>query len=186
MSTGKLSVSRKWAIDFGEATAVVTRDVPDPLGFNRQAADVDESSSKSVKVRDADGEMKQQKAWEAATAPVKNLFMLGFMLWMAGSTVQIFSIGIVISALWQPISALRSLNKGKHMCTPAHPPACVPTCLHARVCVQPPCVCAGQALGAASCLLNTLGLLPTHLSDWISNLPPRQEMEFSGGGLPLS
>ena len=54
-----------------------------------------------------------QKAWEVAQAPFKNLFMMGFMMWMAGSTVHLFSIGITVSALWQPISALKSVGKGK-------------------------------------------------------------------------
>jgi hypothetical protein len=54
----------------------------------------------------------EQKAWEVAQAPFKNLMMMGFMMWMAGSTVHLFSIGITFSALWQPISALRSVGKG--------------------------------------------------------------------------
>jgi hypothetical protein len=53
-----------------------------------------------------------QKAWEVAQAPFKNFLMMGFMMWMAGSTVHLFSIGITFSALWQPISALQSIGKG--------------------------------------------------------------------------
>ncbi|KAK4572584.1 hypothetical protein RGQ29_030844 [Quercus rubra] len=41
----------------------------------------------------------------------------------------------------------------------------------------------GLALGVWK--LNTLGLLPTHASDWVSSLPPAQEVEYSGGGIPL-
>lgn len=48
-----------------------------------------------------------------AQAPFKNLLMMGFMMWMAGSTVHLFSIGITFSALWQPISALQGVGKGK-------------------------------------------------------------------------
>lgn len=54
-----------------------------------------------------------QKAWEVAQAPSKNLLMMGFMMWMAGSTVHLFSIGITFSALWQPISALQGVGKGR-------------------------------------------------------------------------
>ncbi|RRT82045.1 hypothetical protein B296_00005076 [Ensete ventricosum] len=52
-----------------------------------------------------------KKAWEVAQAPFKNLLMMGFMMWMAGSTVHLFSIGITFSALWQPISALQGVGK---------------------------------------------------------------------------
>lgn len=48
-----------------------------------------------------------------AQAPFKNLLMMGFMMWMAGSTVHLFSIGITFSALWQPLSALQGVGKGK-------------------------------------------------------------------------
>jgi hypothetical protein len=41
------------------------------------------------------------------------------------------------------------------------------------------------ALGLGLYKLNSLGLLPTHASDWVSSLPPPQAVEFSGGGLPL-
>ncbi|THG00051.1 hypothetical protein TEA_018112 [Camellia sinensis var. sinensis] len=51
------------------------------------------------------------KAWEVAQAPFKNLLMMGFMMWMAGNTVHLFSIGITFSALWQPISALQGVGK---------------------------------------------------------------------------
>jgi len=55
----------------------------------------------------------EQKAWEVALAPFKNLLMMGFMMWMAGSTVHLFSIGITFSALWQPLHALQAVGKGK-------------------------------------------------------------------------
>lgn len=55
-----------------------------------------------------------QKAWEAASSPVKNLLMMAFMLWMSGSTLHIFSLGIVFSALFQPITALRSVGKSEN------------------------------------------------------------------------
>jgi len=48
-----------------------------------------------------------------AQAPFKNLLMMGFMMWMAGNTVHLFSIGITFSALWQPIGALQGVGKGK-------------------------------------------------------------------------
>lgn len=51
-----------------------------------------------------------------AQAPFKNLMMMGFMMWMAGSTVHLFSIGITFSALWQPISALQGVGKGQASC----------------------------------------------------------------------
>ncbi|KAE9605097.1 hypothetical protein Lalb_Chr10g0093521 [Lupinus albus] len=52
-----------------------------------------ESSHPSFKVKST------LSAWGGAHAPFKNLLMMGFMMWMAGSTVHLFSIGITSSAL---------------------------------------------------------------------------------------
>ncbi|KAH1203758.1 ER membrane protein complex subunit 4 [Glycine max] len=70
-----------------------------------------DDSTLSRQKKDAESNWKAQKAWEVAQAPMKNLLMMGFMMWMAGSTVHLFSIGITFSALWQPISALQSVGK---------------------------------------------------------------------------
>ena len=47
----------------------------------------------------------ERVAWATAQAPAKNLFMTGFMLWMSGAGVHIFSIMITGMALLNPIKA---------------------------------------------------------------------------------
>ncbi|RVX19802.1 ER membrane protein complex subunit 4 [Vitis vinifera] len=102
------------------------------------------------------GEFK--KAWEVAQAPFKNLLMMGFMMWMAGSTVHLFSIGITFSALWQPISALQGVGKVFEPYKDSKVDLLGPKLLFIALIWE----------------LNTLGLLPTHASDWVSSLPPAQ------------
>lgn len=79
----------------------------------------------------------EQKAWETAQSPFKNLLMMGFMMWMSGSAVQLFSIGITLSALWQPVNALQGVNKGKtqdfelqHVVTSLHRSVALISLLH--------------------------------------------------------
>ncbi|CAL5350361.1 unnamed protein product [Camellia sinensis] len=116
------------------------------------------------------------KAWEVAQSPFKNLLMMGFMMWMAGNTVHLFSIGITFSALWQPISALQGVGKVK-------PSAKLTISVFQpykdnKVDLLGPKLLfialnlGGLALGVWK--LNSLGLLPTHASDWVSSLPPAQ------------
>ncbi|XP_039008331.1 uncharacterized protein LOC120136344 [Hibiscus syriacus] len=118
-----------------------------------------------------------KKAWEVAQAPFKNLLMMGFMMWMAGNTVHLFSIGITFSALWQPISALQGVGKVFKPYKDSKVEHLGPKLLFIALNLG------GLALGVWK--LNTLGLLPTHASDWVSSLPPAQEVEYSGGGIPL-
>ncbi|KAH1212530.1 Synaptotagmin-3 [Glycine max] len=136
-----------------------------------------DDSTLSRQKKDAESNWKAQKAWEVAQAPMKNLLMMGFMMWMAGSTVHLFSIGITFSALWQPISALQSVGKMFEPYKDNKVELLGPKLLFIALNLG------GLALGVWK--LNALGLLPTHTSDWVSSLAPAQEVEFSGGGVNL-
>jgi hypothetical protein len=54
--------------------------------------------------------LKIKKAWEIAIAPVKQLPMTGFMMYMSGNGLQIFSIMMVIMAFKNPIMGLVATN----------------------------------------------------------------------------
>ncbi|RXH73932.1 hypothetical protein DVH24_016754 [Malus domestica] len=49
----------------------------------------------------------------SCTGPIQEFGDDGFMIWMVGSIVHLFSIGITFSALWQPISTLHGVGKGQ-------------------------------------------------------------------------
>ncbi|XP_050384635.1 uncharacterized protein LOC126801205 [Argentina anserina] len=172
-----MGAGRKWAVNLTDnSTSPSSSNVPDPLGFSRASSDQDDSTV-SRQSKEAESTWKSQKAWEVAQAPFKNLLMMGFMMWMAGSTVHLFSIGITFSALWQPISALQGVGKVFEPYKDKKVDLLAPKLLFIALNLG------GLALGVWK--LNTLGLLPTHASDWVSSLPPAQEVEYSGGGIPL-
>ncbi|KAK9149881.1 hypothetical protein Scep_008638 [Stephania cephalantha] len=171
MEKGKGVVGRRWAIDFNESSSLSLRDIPDPPGYARASQDQDDSTV--TRKKDAESNWKSEKAWEVAMAPVKNLLMMAFMMWMAGSTVHLFSIGITFSALWQPISALQGVGKVFEPYKDSKVDILTPKLLFIALNM------AGLGLGVWK--LNTLGLLPTHASDWVSSLPPAQEVEYAGG-----
>ncbi|KAL8130020.1 hypothetical protein V2J09_019175 [Rumex salicifolius] len=166
MEKGKGGNGRRWAVEFTDnSTAPSSRDVPDPPGFTRASHDQDDSTLTRQK-KDAEANWKAQKAWEVAQAPIKNFLMMGFMMWMAGSTVHLFSIGITFSALLQPLTALQGVGKVFEPYKDNKVDLIAPKLLYIALNV----VC----LGVGVWKLNTLGLLPTHASDWVSSLPPAQ------------
>ncbi|XP_073148026.1 uncharacterized protein [Henckelia pumila] len=180
MDKGKavMGSGRRWAVEFTDnSTSNSSRDIPDPLGFNRASQEQDDSAAVSKQKKDAEANWKAQKAWEVAQAPFKNLFMMAFMMWMAGSTVHLFSIGITFSALFQPINALRGVGKAFEPYKDNKVDLILPKLVFIALNLA--------GLGMGIWKLNTLGLLPTHVSDWVSSLPPAQEVEYSGGGIPL-
>uniref|UniRef100_A0A6N2NF92 ER membrane protein complex subunit 4 n=1 Tax=Salix viminalis TaxID=40686 RepID=A0A6N2NF92_SALVM len=166
MDKGKavMGSGRRWAVDFTDnSTLPSSRDIPDPPGFSRASQEQDDSAVAKQK-KDAEANWKAQKAWEVAQAPFKNLLMMGFMMWMAGNTVHLFSIGITFSALWQPIGALQGVGKVFEPYKDSKVDLLVPKLVFIALNLG------GLALGIWK--LNTLGLLPTHASDWVSSLPP--------------
>jgi hypothetical protein len=172
---------RKWAVELADSptsstSALAIKDIPDPLGFSRSSLELEESVPSKQK-KETDANFKQAKAWETAQAPVKNLFMMGFMMWMAGSTVHLFSIGITFSALWQPVSALQGVNKAFEAFKDSRVDTLLPKVMYIALNL------AGMGLGLYK--LNSLGLLPSHASDWVSTLAPPPSVEFSGGGVPF-
>jgi len=172
MDKGK-GLARRWAVDLHDASSSA---VPDPPGFTRSAPDADDAAGARQR-KDSETAWKAQKAWEVAQAPFKNLMMMGFMMWMAGSTVHLFSIGITFSALWQPISALRSVGKVFEPFKDPRVDTIAPKLLFIALNLA--------AMGLGVWKLNTLGLLPTNPSDWVSSLAPAREVEYAGGGIPL-
>ena len=62
-------------------------------------------------------ELKEKRAWDVATAPVKSLPMQAFMLYMSGGGVQIFSIGIVFMLLLTPFKNIAGMNEGEQSIT---------------------------------------------------------------------
>ncbi|XP_044981437.1 ER membrane protein complex subunit 4 isoform X2 [Hordeum vulgare subsp. vulgare] len=157
MEKGK-GLARRWAVELHDVSSSSSSPAfPDPPGFTRSAPEA--------------------KAWEVAQAPFKNLMMMGFMMWMAGSTVHLFSIGIVFSALWQPFNALRSVGKVFEPFKDPRVDTLAPKLLFTALNLA--------AMGLGVWKLNTLGLLPTNASDWVSSLSPAREVEYAGGGIPL-
>jgi len=50
------------------------------------------------------------KSWNVAKSPFSQLFMTGFMLYMSGTSIQIFPIIMLIMSFIQPLRAILNVN----------------------------------------------------------------------------
>ncbi|KAG6831226.1 hypothetical protein H0H92_012023 [Tricholoma furcatifolium] len=106
MDYASLESSSKW------------RNLPPPPGFAKVSSSSSKTPAKSSSSKATYDELKATRAWDAAIAPAKALPMQAFMLYMSGSGVQIFSMGIVFMLLFTPFKNVAGMNDGASMSTP--------------------------------------------------------------------
>jgi len=102
---------RRWALEDNSSSLVVahpstTSSFHAPVGFvGNKDFSVEEFGGRKDQKENKD-ELVRQSAMAMATQPGKQLLMTAFMLWMAGSSLQIFSIMMLGMAVVQPIRAI--------------------------------------------------------------------------------
>uniref|UniRef100_A0A7R9TZC2 ER membrane protein complex subunit 4 n=1 Tax=Prasinoderma coloniale TaxID=156133 RepID=A0A7R9TZC2_9VIRI len=166
----------KWQMDFGCRDSM--GGVVDPLGYEARAYAEDESGKGRLRIDEAKlSAAKMKRAWATATKPVQSIGMMGFMLWMSGASLNIFSMMTVGSALWQPLSAVLKADDVFSPFADDRNNVLLPKLVYCLINFG------GMMLGLWK--LNTLGLLPTHVSDWESGLPPPLSAEMATAGVAL-
>jgi hypothetical protein len=106
-------------------------------------------------------------SWKEAFSPLRNLLTTGLMLWMAGNSVQVFSVMSAVTALTMQLQGLFAVRRRFGAIVKANadlqgrlvPQAIVYVLLY------------GVGVGLALHKCNVLGFLPTEESDWIGLLP---------------
>ncbi|KAJ9092425.1 hypothetical protein QFC21_006807 [Naganishia friedmannii] len=137
-------------------------------------------------------DLKMKKAWEVALAPAKSLPMQAFMLYMSGSGIQIFSMGIVwmlLTAPWQacwnvlttfePFKQTTSTPSSASSFDITKPAAAKQSqsLLWAPMAAYIACQALVLGLGIYKC--KQMGLVPTGTGDWLQFETRREPPEWS-------
>ncbi|KDO32697.1 hypothetical protein SPRG_02397 [Saprolegnia parasitica CBS 223.65] len=165
-------MSRKWAYDLNAGGSAAL----EPLGSNKHTLD---ESHGAVATKGVDNtlELKKKRANEVATAPFKGLFQTGFMMWMSGSSINIFSIMITAMAFVNPVKALFNINGA----FAALDDGKLDLLQFKLIFIA----CNFVAIAVALYKCGTMGLLPTTSSDWTWLLPIKQAVEASAAAVPV-
>lgn len=141
-------------------------DLAAPPGYSTDKLALD------VTAKDQDGKLVVKKAWDVALAPLKQVPMNMFIMWMSGNSISIFPIMMVGMMFLRPIQALFSAGQA----------------FKAIEGDQAPLQKLVWLLGHVACMIlalykcQVMGLLPTHSSDWLAFVQPQRQTEFSSGG----
>jgi len=161
----------RWTLDYTSAPRGKSVDLPSPPGFSSNVTHHHTEVS-----RDVDPNLIVKRAWDFALGPIKQVPMNLFLMYMAGNSISIFPIMMVGMLFMRPIKALIGLTSAFKMIEGSH---------HI---VQKMVYCLGNVvnLGLALYKCQSMGLLPTHTSDWLAFVQPQERIEYYGGGLSLS
>ncbi|KAG8233410.1 hypothetical protein J437_LFUL013404 [Ladona fulva] len=160
----------KWALDFGSrGKQDRNSDLASPPGYNPSVGQVHTETS-----RESDpNHLIIKKSWDLALGPLKQVPMNLFIMYMAGNSISIFPIMMVGMLIIRPVKALFTMQNTFKMIEGSHAAG------------QKFVYFLGNLLNVALALYKcqSMGLLPSHASDWLAFVEPQQRMEFSGGGM---
>ncbi|XP_037030965.1 ER membrane protein complex subunit 4 [Bradysia coprophila] len=118
-----------------------------------------------------------KKSWDVAIGPLKQIPMNLLLMYMSGSTISIFPIMMIGMMLMKPLSAITTT----HTTFKTFEQSGTGTIGQKIVFVLGHIACVGLALYKC----HSMGLLPSHASDWLAFAEPQIRTEYSGGGLVL-
>ncbi|KAF9428253.1 hypothetical protein BGZ94_002961 [Podila epigama] len=183
-----MASSHPWKFDFAttatHVTSESTKHIVDPPGYV-PAKDVSSKGLKGGKgvvdneLLKVKASAKPTKAWDVALAPGKQLPMQGFMLWMSGNSVQIFSVAITAMLMFSPIKALFTMSQVFERYETVSPVKVA--FIDSKLALPKVTFIAMQILTILLGMwkLNAMGLLPTSHSDWLAFLDPKVPIEYA-------
>ncbi|KAF9305233.1 hypothetical protein BGZ74_010922 [Mortierella antarctica] len=200
-----MTSTQTWKFDFASTAAQVANDsskrCADPPGYVG-SKDIAAKGQKGGKSMEVDQELLKVKAsggtlffstqlddgkkqgtrktpWDVALAPGKQLPMQGFMLWMSGNSVQIFSVAITAMLMFSPIKALFSMSQVFERYETVSPVKVA--FVDSKLALPKVTFIAMQVLTILLGMwkLNAMGLLPTSHSDWLAFLDPKTPIEYA-------
>lgn len=163
-----MAATSRWYLQYQPSSSSSSNAVLDPPGHSALSKTAGKNSTVAMKHPDL-ANLRQQKAWECALAPAKNVPMQAFMMYMSGASVQIFSIMSVWGCLKGAIGGILGVEKVFTPFTgPANQALGSPSLLLQKLTFL---ACQLGLLAVGCWKLNQLGLLPTHESDWLAFVP---------------
>ncbi|XP_030385239.1 ER membrane protein complex subunit 4 [Scaptodrosophila lebanonensis] len=163
MSAKQNSRKSKWALDFNVSK---NADIPSPAGYNPTAL-----VNQTEIVRDQ--RLVIKKSWDLALGPLKQIPMNLFIMYMSGNSISIFPIMMVGMMLIRPIKAMFTTQVTSKMAEGAQGTGQRIVYILGNL--------ANVGLALYKC--HSMGLLPTHASDWLAFVEPQTRLEYYGGGI---
>uniref|UniRef100_A0A914LJW0 ER membrane protein complex subunit 4 n=1 Tax=Meloidogyne incognita TaxID=6306 RepID=A0A914LJW0_MELIC len=173
-----VNIMNKWRLDLGGGAgsrALIKLAASDqtinPPGYH-QGYIVSQQVETVSKNEQQQQHLLNKRAWDVALGPLKALPMNMFMMYMAGNTISIFPIMMVMMMVWRPIKTLLSVNATFKVMEQEYGSSLI---LHKIVFILGNL--GAVALAVYKC--HTMGLLPNHESDWLDFMSEPERLQLS-------
>jgi len=160
---------RKWSLDFTNRSRSIDSV---PCGYDTSS----NADQVEVKTQDADSEqLIVKKSWDIALGPIRQAPMTFFMLYMAGNSISIFPIMIIGMSFIRSVRAFFTVQQAFSMIQGY------------GAYLQKVAFCLGNIFNICIAVYkcHSMGILPTHASDWLAFVEPKIQLEYAGGGYAL-
>jgi len=168
-----LRVKPRWQLDFTTRNSS-SAELPSPPGYSTTQALVHADAS-----READPNLRIKRCWDLALGPFKQVPMNLFIMYMSGNSISIFPIMMVVMMMVRPFKTLFSVTqtfKGFEVGANG---------IGVNILGQKLVFILGNLANVALAMYkcHSMGLLPTHASDWLAFADPLERAEIGLGGL---
>ncbi|XP_035287094.1 ER membrane protein complex subunit 4 [Anguilla rostrata] len=166
----------KWALELSLGSTRTRGDRQSNQGDVLYPVGYSDKPVPDTSVQETDRNLVEKRCWDVALGPLKQIPMNLFIMYMSGNTISIFPIMMVCMMAWRPIQALMSMSATFKLLESS-----------SQQWLQGLVYLVGNLLGSALAIYKcqSMGLLPTHSSDWLAFIEPAQRVEVMGGGMIL-
>ncbi|CAD5229469.1 unnamed protein product [Bursaphelenchus okinawaensis] len=163
----------KWKLDFGNSRAIsrLHDTTMNPPGFNQSICQSSQHSEHAGANPQNQQHLMTKRAWDLALQPIKSVPMNMIMMYMAGNTISIFPIMMVVMMAWRPMRAIMTIGQAFKSIESEYSGSLI---LHKLIFSLGNM--AAIALAVYKC--HSMGLLPNHASDWLDFVPPAERMQY--------
>ncbi|XP_040564519.1 ER membrane protein complex subunit 4 [Lepeophtheirus salmonis] len=156
----------KWSLDFATKSKSSSSSSDSlPPGYSSSSTSLHAEAGRST-----DPSLKTKRSWEIALGPIKNIPMNIFVMYMTGNTISIIPIMMTVMMAIKPIKTLFSVGATFKAFDSNH-----------NTLGQKIVFIIGNLInvGLAMFKCHSMGILPTHASDWLAFADPIERMEWA-------
>ncbi|CAO3608408.1 unnamed protein product [Mucor fragilis] len=174
-----------WFVDYASLNTANSTKVANPVGYEPSTLQKYTKNERSNRQGNQDNNqvaIKMKRAWDVAMGPAKSIPMNAIMIYMSGTSLQIFTVMVTAMLFFNPVKAImttqQTFSRFESDITPTSTGKAQP-----KVDLMMPKL-AFIGLHIVTILLgvykvNAMGLLPNTASDWLAFIKPKEILEYA-------